>query len=146
MRNLEARGLRGRKPAVGTSADIGVPQAEPEALLDPGTQRFPVHSMAVRPTSRGAWLSTVPTPAVGSRSDVEGGRCPSTSPARPSFLETSNPICHRPRSIAKQRLPVLGEYRGVPSKFKLSLLAISRSYLDERGAAKRECYADHGLH
>jgi hypothetical protein len=80
------------------------PQADWEALLDPGTQRFPIPQRAAQAqVARGLaehsvhlrQLCLVQTPGTPRA-------LPFGQPGQTSFLKPSNPIFHRPRSISQQ--------------------------------------------
>ncbi len=79
-------------------------QMNPEAPLDPGTQRFPIPQRAGR-TKIARSLAQRPVQFLQLRIAQSSGAAGALSlaqPGQPSLLETSDPIFHRARSIAQQ--------------------------------------------
>jgi hypothetical protein len=104
MGNQGARLAQPKAPLAEQTLTLTHPQANLEAPLDPGTQRLPVPQRAAQADI--VWgLAEHPIHLLQLRlaqTSGAAGALPFGQPGQPLFLETSNPIFHRPRSITQQ--------------------------------------------
>jgi len=104
MSHQGARFAQPKAPLPEQALTLAHPQADLEALLDPGTQRLPIPQRAIQAeVTRGLAEHPVHLPQLRlTQARGTPGALPFDQPAQTSFLKASNPIFHRARSVSQQ--------------------------------------------